>query len=192
MAKKQGILWKRYQMPLVMLVLGIVLMVGGKIMTPQTADAPTTPQSGTNAVAGLTNTTVNTQGKTESRQLAQEIETLLCDISGVKEATVVITYEDSGQQEVEKDETSQLDQTKEADGQGGDRTVEGEQKQESTVYVEDAEGNRYPFVKQETYGKVRGVAVVVKGSYDESIREKIVRTLEVLLDVPTHKIQVIW
>ena len=189
MGNKKGLLWKRYQKPLIMIALGIALMVSGKWMTPETADAPAEPQSGINGSTGLVH--ANTQSETESN-LEAEIEALLCDISGIKDAMVVITYEDSGWQQVEKDETSQKEQTKEADGQGGDRTVEGEQKQETTVYVEDAEGNRYPFVRQETYGTVRGVAVVVKGFYDEGIREKIVRTLEVLLDVPTHKIQVIW
>lgn len=179
MGNKKGILEKRYQKPLVMIVMGIVLMVGGKVIVSETDHTPVVQQTETtNPEAGT--------------QLEAEIETLLCAISGVKKATVVITYEDSGQQQVEKDKTSQNDQTKEEDGQGGSRTVEGEQEQETTVYVEDAAGNRYPFVKTETYGTVRGVAVVVKGTYDEGIREKIVRTLEVLLDVPTHKIQVIW
>lgn len=190
MGKKQGVLWKRYQKPLVMIVLGIMLMVGGKMIMPKEADTPVEPQSNTYTDVGTVNT-INTSAETEN-QMEREIETLLCAISGVKKATVVITYEDSGEQHVEKDETTQSEENKEEDGQGGKRTLESEQKQETTVYVEDAEGNRYPFVKTETYGTVRGVAVVVNGTYDESIREKIVRTLEVLLDVPTHKIQVIW
>lgn len=190
MGKKQDGLWRRYQKPLIMVVLGIVLMVGGKLITPEGADTSAAePKADPYGSAG--SAIASTDAETGKR-LEQEIETLLCAISGVKEAKVVIAYEDSGQQQVEKDMVSQTDETKEEDGQGGNRTVTGEQKQETTVYVEDGEGNRYPFVKQETYGTVRGVAVVVKGNYDEGIREKIVRTLEVLLDVPTHKIQVIW
>lgn len=176
--KKITLPWRRFQKPLLLILAGVLLMAAGKFF----------PVEEEQELAIETELVTETAATT----LEAQIEQLLCAISGVKHASVVITYENSGEQLVEKDVTSQSDKTHEADGQGGNRVVESGQQQEETVYVEDAQGNKYPFVKTETYGTIRGVAVVVSGTYDSSIREKIVRTLEVLLDVPTHKVQVIW
>lgn len=176
--KKITLPWRRFQTPLLLILAGVLLMAAGKFFPAEEEAQPETESELVTEPAGIT--------------LEAEIEQLLCAISGVKHASVVITYETSGEQLVEKDVTTQSDKTHEEDGQGGNRVVEAEQQQEETVYVEDAQGNKYPFVKTETYGTIRGVAVVVNGTYDSSIREKIVRTLEVLLDVPTHKVQVIW
>lgn len=170
---------KRFRIPLLLIGAGLFLMIMGK-MVPATRSQE--PQEESQAVVQ----------PAQEDTLEQEIEQLLCTIPGVKDACVVITYANSGEQVVEKDTASQTDRTHEEDGEGGNRVVESEQQQGETVYVEDAQGNKYPFVKTETYGTVQGVAVVVKGTYDNSIREKIVRTLEVLLGVPTHKVQVIW
>ncbi len=176
--KKITLPWRRFQKPLLLILAGILFMTAGKFFPVEEEKEPE-PE-----------TELVTESATTA--LEAEIEQLLCAISGVKRASVVITYENSGEQLVEKDTTVQTEKNHEEDGQGGNRVVESGQQQEETVYVEDAQGNKYPFVKTETYGTIRGVAVVVSGTYDSSIREKIVRTLEVLLDVPTHKVQVIW
>lgn len=176
--KKITLPWRRFQKPLLLILAGVLLMAAGKFFPVEEEQEPE-PEA--ELVTEASTTT-----------LEAEIEQLLCAISGVKHASVVITYETSGEQLVEKDTAAQTEKTHEEDGQGGNRVVESGQQQEETVYVEDAQGNKYPFVKMETYGTIRGVAVVVSGTYDSSIREKIVRTLEVLLDVPTHKVQVIW
>lgn len=177
---------KAFRIPLLLIAAGLLLLVAGKIFPEEE------PAEATESTEATLTTQIQTQTTRSADTLEEEIEQLLCAISGVKEACVVITYEDSGQQMVEKDTSQQSDKTHEEDGQGGNRVLESGQQQEETVYVEDAEGNKYPFVKTETYGTIRGVAVVVSGTYEEGIREKIVRTLEVLLDVPTHKVQVIW
>lgn len=173
------IIGKKFRLPLMLIAAGLVLLLVGNIFPKNKEqkqdvqlEAPIQEES--------------------SYTLEQEIQQLVCAIPGVKDAHVVITYENSGEKLVEKDANVQSDKTHEEDGTGGNRVVEKQQEQEETVYVEDAQGNKYPFVKKETYGTVQGVAVVIRGTYDDGIEEKVVRILEVLLDVPTHKVQVIF
>ena len=170
---------KRFRIPLLLIAAGLLLMMIGKI----------SPKAESLEEQGDTEELLQSQ---QEDSLETRIEQLLCGISGVKDANVVITYADSGEKMVEKDVLTQTDKTHEEDGTGGNRVVESNQQQGETVYIEDGQGNKQPFVKTEVYGTVQGVVVVLKGTYDESIREKIVRALEVLLDVPTHKVQVIW
>lgn len=173
------IIGKKFRLPLMLIAAGLVLLLVGNVFFKN--GEPQKEIQSENTIQGEVSYT-----------LEQEIQQLVCAIPGVKDAYVVITYENSGEKVIEKDEKVQSDKTHEEDGAGGNRVVESQQQEAETVYVEDGQGNKYPFVKTETYGTVQGVAVVIRGTYDESIREKIVRMLEVLLDVPTHKVQVIF
>ena len=71
--------------------------------------------------------------------------------------------------------------------------LEGQIKQvmkSSIVYEEGGSGVKKPIIVKEVYHKVKGVVVVADGGGDLTVRENLLRAVEVLLDVPVHKIQV--
>ena len=164
-------MYKKLKFPILLMAVGLLLLLIGKMSVQQD---PVPMQKPATEVS-------------ESQTIEAEIAQLLSSISGVRKAHVVITYADSGEQIVEKDFKVHTDRTHEEDGTGGNRVVEQEEQEEETVYTEEK-----PFVKKEIYGTVQGVAVVVEGTYDAAVRDKIIRILEALLNVPTHKIQVVW
>ena len=176
---------KKFQIPLVVFLIGLILMVSADILFPDTdsgvTDNPTVIKSS------------ETGGGAEDKlMLENQIESLIESIGGVKSAAVVITFENSGELYIKQDEERTDKVSKENDGEGGERNIDEHTSSQKTIYVEGSDGSKYPFVVSEKYAEIRGVAVVVKGTYDASIKEKIVRTLEVLLNVPAHKIQVVW
>jgi stage III sporulation protein AG len=52
-------------------------------------------------------------------------------------------------------------------------------------------GENVPYVTKEIVAKVEGVVVLAQGGGDGKIATKIVNAVEVLFDVPAHKVQVL-
>ena len=124
--------------------------------------------------------------------LEKKVEDLLGNIKGIGSVKVLITYKSGSEYITDKDKSETNNSTKEQDSEGGSRETNESKLEEDTVYQESKDGGKQPFVKKEIYPEIRGVAVVAEGASNEDIKEKIIRSLEVLLDLPAHKIQVLW
>lgn len=183
---------KKFQLPILLTLLGLIFMLAANIIAPPKEN--TGKEKSGNNPGSQTGNDIQNNGSTQTsgKELEIQIKQLIESIGGVKSASVVITFENSGELYTSKDTNSSSKNTEEKDSQGGERNTKEETSDEKTVYIEGSDGSKRPFVVSEKYADIRGVAVVVSGIYDESIREKVIRTLEVLLNVPTHKIQVIW
>jgi stage III sporulation protein AG len=59
------------------------------------------------------------------------------------------------------------------------------------VYEEGGSGVKKPIVVKELMPKVQGVLVVAQGVNEPTVKENIVNSVRVLLNVPIHKIQVV-
>ncbi len=64
------------------------------------------------------------------------------------------------------------------------------QRDESTVLVTDDNGNEVPYIISEIEPEVEGVLVVAEGGDDAKIIMDIMETVEVLFNVPAHKVKV--
>ena len=123
--------------------------------------------------------------------LEERLEELLSSMEGVGEVKVMVTLRSFGQQVVEKDIPQETEQTEETDSAGGTRQTKSERKEESTVYVTDADGSRTPYVTETIQPRVEGVTVVARGGGDARIQKNITEVIEALFDIEAHKIKVV-
>ncbi len=173
---------KNFRLPIFIFLAGVILMLSADAFFPGEYEAPDKETKTETEVSNLS----------DKEDLEKKIKELIESIGGVKSASVVITYENSGEYYTQKDKESTEKNTSEDDGSGGNREISENSSSEETVYTESSDGSKQPFIVSEKYADIRGVAVVIKGSYNSGAEEKIIRALEVLLNIPTHKIQVIW
>ena len=103
----------------------------------------------------------------------------------------MVTLRSFGQQVVEKDIPQETERTEETDSAGGTRQTKSERKEESTVYVTDADGSRTPYVTETIQPRVEGVTVVARGGGDARIQKNITEVIEALFDIEAHKIKVV-
>lgn len=168
---------------------GVMLMIGARALL----DSPKTIEDHGKNYKDETNNIKDESyisGYKNKKDLEKDIEELLSKIENAGKVKVLITYENGGELVAEKDVKQRESTQTEEDGEGGKRKIE-ENDTESQVVYENIGNNKTPFIKSELYPKIRGVVVVAEGGNDEIVVGKITRALEVLLDLPVHKIQVV-
>lgn len=179
--------FKKY---LVIGVIGIILMIAASTILDTKQ-----PDENPNNTAGVTNDGNNNNVKNginvanAEQSLEEELEELLSRIENAGDVSVLITYENNGVIKTEKNTSQKDNSIQEKDANGGERTTT-EQEIDSEVVYKESNNNKDPFVISQTYPEIRGVAVVAQGADDQVVVGKITKTLEVLLDLPVHKIQV--
>lgn len=110
-------------------------------------------------------------------QLTGELERTLGYMDGVGKVHVMITFQNSGENIVEKD-ISKSENTNENTGY-----------QESTVYGET--DGREPYVSQQKLPKVEGVFVVAQGGGDSAVKQDILDVATALFSIDAHKVKIV-
>ena len=123
-------------------------------------------------------------------EIEQKLEAILEKIDGAGEVKVMITYQDSGTQVVEKDKNTSENSVEESDSTGGVRSTKEQQLQESTVYDEADVGNT-PFVSKELLPKVEGILIVASGGDNQKVKQNISEAVLALFQVEAHKIKIV-
>lgn len=108
----------------------------------------------------------------ESR-MEQKLEQLLGRVEGVGEVQVMLTFQGTGEKQVEKDSS-----------------LTGEETREETVYEEHGTSERTPYVTSETNPKVEGVLVIAQGGANSRIRQEIIEAAQALFGIEAHKIKI--
>lgn len=133
---------------------------------------------------------VQTGKSQEADDMEDKLEAILSQIDGAGEVQVMITYEDSGTQVVEKDAQTSANTTTETDSSGGVRETNEMQNQENTVYDEADSGN-VPFVAKKLTPKIEGVLVVAAGGDDKVVKQNISEAVLALFHVDAHRIKIV-
>ncbi len=123
-------------------------------------------------------------------EIEQKLEAILEKIDGAGEVKVMITYQDSGTQVVEKDKNTSANSVEESDSTGGVRSTKEQQLQESTVYDEADAGNT-PFVSKELLPKVEGILIVASGGDNQKVKQNISEAVLALFQVEAHRIKIV-
>lgn len=123
-------------------------------------------------------------------EIEQKLEDILEKIDGAGEVKVMITYQDSGTQVVEKDKNTSENSVEESDSTGGVRSTKGQQLQESTVY-EEADAGNTPFVSKELLPKVEGILIVASGGDNQKVKQNISEAVLALFQVEAHRIKIV-
>ena len=127
----------------------------------------------------------------EKSDLEKDIENILEKIQGVGKVSVMITYA-SGKEIVPYTDVKRSDNsTNEKDSAGGTRRIAQSSYESSVVYEESDKGVKKPIIAKELMPEVKGVLVVAEGASDATVKENLVNSVKVLLDIPVHKIQVV-
>lgn len=123
-------------------------------------------------------------------EIEQKLEDILEKIDGAGEVKVMITYQDSGTQVVEKDKNTSENSLEESDSTGGVRSTKEQQLQESTVY-EEADAGNTPFVSKELRPKVEGILIVASGGDNQKVKQNISEAVLALFQVEAHRIKIV-
>jgi len=121
--------------------------------------------------------------------LESRLTKLLSSVKDVGEVQVMIMVESTTEKTVLRDRTVEEDKLTEQDGAGGNRVSESSRSEEETIFSGDGSANE-PYVIQEIYPKITGVVVIAQGSGKGSVDYDILNAVQVLFDVPAHKIKI--
>lgn len=123
------------------------------------------------------------------KQLENRLTELLSGVKNVGKVKVMITVAGSAEKEVLKDGSQETEQITEQDSAGGSRNSVSERSDGTTVFY-TVQGEEQPFIVTETYPEITGVVVLAEGSGTGTVDLDILGAVQVLFDVPAHKIKI--
>lgn len=143
----------------------------------------------TTAVSGKTtaDNALNIYVENQEERLRQ----ILNQVDGVGEVQVMIRASASKEYVVEKDVTISNSQVLETDSEGGTRQNIESSRGEASIYTKDNSGNDVPWVIKEIEPEIEGVLVAAQGGDNEQVKGEITQAVQVLFDIPVHKIKVV-
>ena len=139
-------------------------------------------QNGTNTTSYDSNTYIS--------ELEGRLENILRKVNGIGVVEVMITLKASKQKIPLKDVPYTQEGLNEVDGEGGSRTNNLVQKEESTVLVANEDGDTQPYILQEKEPEVEGILIIAEGGDNVLIIKDIMEAAEVLFNIPAHKVKV--
>lgn len=122
-------------------------------------------------------------------RLEERLTKLLAEVEHVGRVTVMITVGGTVQKYILQDGSSEAEQVTETDSAGGSRHSVSERSDKTTVFY-DIDGSSEPYILSETYPEITGVVVIAEGSGTGSVDLDILNAVQVLFDVPAHKIRI--
>ena len=171
----------------IVIIIGIIIVIAGGSLFGKSDDKSQKQTADESTGAVEVSKTVTTDYMTE---LEKSIESILSQIEGAGKVNVLITYA-SGKEMVPAVDTKKTENdTGEKDTGGGTRDIKESDYESSVVYEELQGGGKKPLIAKELLPTVKGVVVVADGASDPVVKESLCEAVQVLMDVPLHKIQV--
>ena len=121
----------------------------------------------------------------------ERLREILEQIDGVGNVEVMIRASASKEYVVEKDLVANDHTILETDSDGGTRQSMEQARSEASVYTKDTNGNDIPLVVKELEPEIEGVLVAAQGGDQNSVVSEIMQAVQVLFDIPVHKIKVV-
>lgn len=139
---------------------------------------------------GNTNQNVNNTGDTYLTSLEKKLKGVLGKVDGIGSVEVMITLKGSKELVTLKDSPYTQESVNEIDGEGGSRLSSNIDQEDSTVIVNSGNGESMPYVIKEIEPEVAGVVVIAQGGDNGIIKIEITEAVQVLFNIPAHKIKV--
>lgn len=114
--------------------------------------------------------------KSEKEQMEEKLANILSQISGITDASVMITYSQDSKQ-------TPVFNTKEEQN-GDDKSTE------KSVAYNESSNSKTAIIESIEMPKVEGVIIVAKGAENVEIRSKIASAVSAITNVPVYKVQV--
>lgn len=128
---------------------------------------------------------------TYKEQMEKQLEEVLGSIDGIDNVKAMITLKTSEEEVVLKQSGKVTETTEEEDSQGGKRVIQSESKEETVCYGSGDNETEEPYVTHTVAPKVEGVLVVVGGDKANLLRTQIVKAVQALFGIESHKVVVI-
>ena len=127
----------------------------------------------------------------EEDRLAEELEQVLSCVEGVGRVTVKVSLQSTAQTAYATENQISATRTNEGLQSGGNRTTEENREENKLAMQSMSQGISQPVVITESRPQAVGVIVVAQGAGDLAVREQIASAVQVLLDIPAHKVTVL-
>lgn len=139
----------------------------------------------------------NTQGKSNEtdtdayiHSMEERLKEILKKVDGIGQVEVMITVKSSKEKVPLKDNPYSDEDITESDHSGGTRSSKSYTSDEKTVLIDEGDGDGTPYVLKEVEPKLEGVLVLAGHGDNSRITNEIIEAVQVLFDVPSHKIKV--
>ena len=119
------------------------------------------------------------------------LKNILSQIEGAGEVQVMIRASASKAYIVDKDMTTNSSSVYETDAEGGKRKSDEKQRTEASLYTKDHNGNDVPWIVKEMEPEIEGVLIAAQGGDQNQVAGEITQAVQVLFDIPVHKIKVV-
>lgn len=124
-------------------------------------------------------------------QMESQLEEVLKSIDGIDSVQVMITLQTSEEEVILRETKNTQETIQEQDNLGGTRETQSGSVEETVCYGEVAGETTGPYVTHTIAPKVEGVLIVVGGNQASSLRTQIVKAVQALFNVESHKVVVI-
>lgn len=118
--------------------------------------------------------------------MENRLEQILTSVEGAGAVDVMITLSASSETIVTKDLEYEETSEKEDSGKESVSSI----RKEETVFTEES-GKQKPYITKTIEPKVEGIVVVMEGGDDSSVVESVIRAVQALFPIETHKIGVL-
>lgn len=141
--------------------------------------------------AGEADKTDDTDQHSYARGLEARLEELLTYVDGAGKVKVFVYVSESSSKIVEKDMPNERKNVYETGKDGDNKNTMELTNEMETVYTEDENGHKVPFVIRQQDPAVEGVVVVSSGGGNEMVKKQITEAIEALFGIDAHKIKVV-
>ena len=182
---KEGGEKKRRDRWMLLALFGILILV---IVWPVGSKSKEVDNQVSESVAGTEKRTYN-YAEQYTANMELRLKEILENVDGAGAVQVMITVTNNGEQVVEKDKSYSESKTIQSGDGGQNTTTANTSRSESTVYDRTDSGS--PYVVKQLEPEIEGVLVAAQGAGAETIVNEITYAVQVLFDVPVHKIKVV-
>ncbi|ONI37681.1 hypothetical protein AN639_00795 [Candidatus Epulonipiscium fishelsonii] len=121
-----------------------------------------------------------------NNELETKLEDILQKIAGVGSVDVMITLSGSQEKILAEEIDETIKSTNETDDAGGNRVVQEENYANTIIRADD----NMPYIIREDMPAVSGALIIAEGADNVAIKNAIIQSVSVLLDIPVHKVSV--
>jgi len=168
-----------------LLILGVVIIIAANMIFSGKKAENISPREDDKFVAAA-----KINSAEDRDELSRKLEAILSKIQGAGSVSVMITYAGSKETVPAYDTKTNKSNTDEKDNAGGTRNQSADNS-EAQVVFEESSGTKKPVVLKEIQPEIKGVLIVSEGASTGVVYESLIKSTQVVLDIPVHKIQVV-
>lgn len=161
---------------IIILLVALLVALNYVINGNKTQDTNTKSTETQNSNNTSQDSNINSSSKSQKEQTEEKLAKILSQISGISDASVMITYSQDSKQ-------TPVYNTKEE--QNGDN-----KSTEKSVAYNESNNDKTAIIESVEMPKIEGVIIVAKGAENVEIRSKIATAVSAITDVPVYKVQV--